>query len=81
MDKNTLIRNIEIDLEHTERKIKHEINELKNSINRIEERMEEGRLIADDSPQGNEWRLYKHLAKYEEKKDLLKHIKMIDEYD
>lgn len=74
MDKEDLLSTLKSDRRYEERKVKEEIQILRNILDMVDERLESGNPHVDDGFQGNEWRLYKHLSHLEKLNEVIKSI-------
>lgn len=79
MKKEHLLVQIQVERDYSERQVKDEIKILREVLDRIERRVESNDIRADDSFQGNEWRLYKELSNLERLNGFLEDIKNLEE--
>jgi hypothetical protein len=66
---------LKVERDYSERQVLQAINTLRNILDRVEERVKDGSIRADDGLQGNEWRLYKELSNLERYNDFIKRLK------
>ncbi|PAV30240.1 hypothetical protein CIL05_07165 [Virgibacillus profundi] len=76
MDKKDLLMTLKIERDYAKRQALQEIGILRGILDKVEQRVVDGSIIADDGLQGNEWRLYKALSNLEQ---MNTHIKNINE--
>lgn len=79
MKKEHLLIQTQVERDYSKRQVKDEIKILREVLDRIERRVESNDVRADDSFQGNEWRLYKELSNLERLNGFLEDIKNLEE--
>lgn len=73
------IQMLKVEKDYSERQVRQAIKTLRGILDRVEKDLEEGRAVADNGLQGNEWRLYKELSNLEMKTQFLETLNRINE--
>lgn len=73
------IQMLKVEKDYSERQVRQAIKTLRDILDRVEKDLDEGRAVADNGLQGNEWRLYKELSNLEMKTQFLETLNRINE--